>query len=76
MFSEEELIKYAKLRMPFGKYKGTFVSELPEHYLVWFRQKGFPKGKLGEALHMTLDLKMNGAPPEFFQVLSKLRHHN
>lgn len=63
MFSDEqrrELIKLANARMPFGKYKDRFLIDLPEPYLVWFRQKGFPKGKLGEMLEQTLEIKING----------------
>ncbi|NJO91898.1 MAG: DUF3820 family protein [Chloroflexia bacterium] len=46
--------------MPFGKYKGRFIIDLPEPYLVWFRQKGFPKGKLGELLALAYEIKLNG----------------
>ena len=42
------LIQLANTKMPFGKYKGTFLINLPEHYLVWYRNKGFPNGKLGQ----------------------------
>lgn len=47
-------------QMPFGKYKGRFLSELPEYYLVWFKNKGFPKGKLGEQLQQVYEIKLNG----------------
>jgi len=46
--------------MPFGKYKGTILCYLPEAYLVWFRQKGFPKGKLGMQLETLYEIKLNG----------------
>ena len=39
------LLKLAKVRMPFGKYKKRRLIDLPEPYLVWFSQKGFPSGK-------------------------------
>jgi len=55
-----ELIKAINMRMPFGKYKGRILLNLPEHYLVWFRQKGFPKGKLGEQLQLMYEIKLNG----------------
>lgn len=57
---QKALIELAHSKMHFGKYKGRFLSELPEHYLVWFRQKGFPKGKLGDQMHQVFELKMNG----------------
>ena len=56
----KELIELAHAKMYFGKYKGSYLSELPEFYLVWFRQKGFPKGKLGGQLEQVLDLRVNG----------------
>ena len=46
--------------MPFGKYKGTFLIELPEHYVVWYHAKGFPKGKIGMQLGLVYELKLNG----------------
>lgn len=47
-------------KMPFGKYKGTVICNLPEAYLLWFRQKGFPKGKLGMLLATCYEIKLNG----------------
>jgi len=46
--------------MPFGKYKDRVLCDLPEHYLVWFSLKGFPKGKLGELLSLAYEIKLNG----------------
>jgi len=46
--------------MPFGKYKGRTISDLPEHYLVWFHQKGFPEGKLGMLMATIYEVKLNG----------------
>ena len=54
------LIEVSKMKMPFGKYKGIFLIDLPEHYIVWYRTKGFPKGKLGLQLHLIYELKLNG----------------
>lgn len=48
------------MKMPFGKYKGTVVCNLPESYLVWFSQKGFPQGKLGMMLQTMYEIKLNG----------------
>lgn len=47
-------------RMPFGKYKGSILADLPEPYLVWFQQKGFPPGKLGMQLNTLYEIKLNG----------------
>lgn len=58
---EPQLIKEAiNTTMPFGKYAGRKLIELPEPYLVWFHQKGFPKGKLGEQLALLYEIKLNG----------------
>ncbi len=54
-----KLIELAHYRMPFGKYKGKYLVELPESYLIWFQQKGFPNGKLGDLLQSMLEIKTN-----------------
>ena len=53
------LIKLAITKMPFGKYKGRFLIDLPEYYVVWYHNKGFPKGQLGDMLQMVYELKLN-----------------
>ncbi len=54
------LQKLAGAVMPFGKYKGTRLVDLPEPYVVWFSQKGFPKGELGTMLQLVYEIKVNG----------------
>ncbi|MDO5655235.1 MAG: DUF3820 family protein [Flavobacteriaceae bacterium] len=54
------LLETLVTRMPFGKYKGTLISELPVFYLEWFASKGFPKGKLGTLLATVYEIKING----------------
>jgi len=56
----KQLIELIELKMPFGKYKGRLLIDLPEPYLVWFRQKGFPKGKIGTLLNLCYEIKLNG----------------
>lgn len=56
----EVLIELANTRMPFGKYKDRRLIDLPEPYVVWFSQKGFPRGKLGDMLQMVYEIKVNG----------------
>ena len=46
--------------MPFGKYEGRPLLELPEPYVVWFKQSGFPRGKLGEQMALVYEIKLNG----------------
>ena len=62
-FKQEALIAIANMRMPFGKYSGRRLIDLPEEYLLWFRKKGFPSGKLGLLLEMTLEIKIEGLEP-------------
>ncbi|MHA7943396.1 DUF3820 family protein [Formosa sp. 3Alg 14/1] len=54
------LIELAYTKMPYGKYKDRFLIDLPEFYVVWYNNKGFPKGKLGDQLRMVYELKLNG----------------
>lgn len=46
--------------MPYGKYKGRLISELPEYYLVWYENQGFPAGKIGILLATMYEIKLNG----------------
>ena len=48
------------MRMPFGKYKGTVLCDLPVSYLEWFAREGFPPGKLGMMLATLFEIKTNG----------------
>ncbi|WP_459212943.1 DUF3820 family protein [Aquimarina rhabdastrellae] len=54
------LLKLAKAKMPYGKYKDYDLIDLPEHYIVWYQQKGFPKGVLGQQLQTIYEIKCNG----------------
>ncbi|TXE11908.1 DUF3820 family protein [Seonamhaeicola algicola] len=54
------LLKLAHTKMPYGKYKDRFLIDLPEHYVVWYHRKGFPKGQLGNMLTTVYELKVNG----------------
>ena len=47
-------------KMPFGKYKGTLISDLPVYYLEWLKNKGLPAGKLGMMLSTVYEIKVNG----------------
>lgn len=60
MFEPEILKAAINAKMPFGKYAGRKLIELPEPYLVWFHQQGFPNGKLGEQLALLYEIKLNG----------------
>lgn len=55
-----QLLELARYRMPYGKYKGRYLVDLPLAYLDWFNRKGFPQGKLGNFLSLTHTIKDNG----------------
>ncbi|NOT80382.1 MAG: DUF3820 family protein [Bacteriovoracaceae bacterium] len=59
-FEQNDLIKLTKVTMPFGKYAGRLLIDLPESYVLWFFDKGFPKGELGMLLGLLYEIKLNG----------------
>ena len=54
------LIDLVTMKMPYGKYKGYTLCDIPEYYLVWMHGKGFPEGKLGMLLSTLYEIKLNG----------------
>lgn len=68
---KQKLIELAHYRMPFGKYKGRYLVDLPESYLIWFQQQGFPEGKLGDLLRSMLEIKTNGLE----SIIRKIQKH-
>ena len=56
----EFLVRLANARMPFGRYKGSLLVNLPEAYVVWFARKGWPGGEIGELLAALYAIKENG----------------
>lgn len=56
----KQLLKLAAYQMPFGKYKGRLLIDLPEPYVVWFAAQGFPSGELGKMLAIVHEIKLNG----------------
>jgi uncharacterized protein len=59
-FDHTHLLELAATRMPFGKFRGHRLVDLPEHYVVWFAGQGFPPGKLGDMLRTVYEIKVNG----------------
>ncbi len=69
---DPELLSLIATRtMPYGKYKGMVIADLPLAYLVWFARKGFPSGEIGRLLALTLEIKHNGLA----DLLRPLRKH-
>ncbi len=59
-FNTEVLTQLVSSRMPYGKYKGVLLCDLPEHFIIWYKTKGFPQGKLGMQLATLYEIKLNG----------------
>lgn len=57
---QEDLYKLVSQTMPYGKYKGRLLADLPGHYLNWFAREGFPKGELGRLLLLMQEIDHNG----------------
>jgi len=64
----EVLKSLVRFRMPFGKYKGYLISDLPESYLLWFHSKGFPPGKLGMLMSTCYEIRVNGMNEMFYEL--------
>ncbi|WP_022964195.1 DUF3820 family protein [Halopseudomonas pelagia] len=47
-------------QMPYGKYKGRIIADLPGHYLNWFAREGFPRGEIGRLLALMQEIDHNG----------------
>lgn len=56
----EDLLKIANMKMPFGRFKGRALVDLPEPYVVWLYQRGLPDGELGRLLAQVYEIKLNG----------------
>lgn len=70
MNPQQQLLDAINRVMPFGKYAGKRLLELPEPYLVWFKQQGFPEGKLGEELALIYEIKLNVLEHELYPLLN------
>lgn len=55
-----DLQRLVSVTMPYGKYQGRLIADLPGNYLAWFARTGFPKGDLGQLLALMLELNHNG----------------
>ena len=56
----QDLLKLVSQSMPYGKYQGRLLADLPGHYLAWFARQGFPRGELGRLLALMHEIDHNG----------------
>lgn len=68
---EHELVELANAKMYYGKYKGRLLVHVPEPYLVWMKNKGFPAGKHGKQLELMLEIKVNGLEDLIYPLIKK-----
>jgi len=68
---EHELVELANAKMHYGKYQGRYLIHLPEAYLVWYKNKGFPGGKHGRQLELILEIKINGLEGLIYPLMKK-----
>jgi uncharacterized protein (DUF3820 family) len=59
-FDTEQLQRLVTTPMPYGKYKGRLIADLPGNYLNWFAREGFPRGDLGRLLALMHEIDHNG----------------
>ena len=65
------LIDIVTHTMPFGKYKGRLLCDIPEDYLVWMYKKGFPAGHLGMCLNTLYEVRLNGLEHLILEIKSR-----
>lgn len=70
MMDPKILVDAVQMKMPFGRFEGRLLSDLPISYLEWFKRKGgFPKGRLGVVMETVFEIKINGLD----EILMKLK---
>lgn len=70
----EDLLKIARTRMPFGKFQGDLLIDLPDAYVTWFYRKGFPEGEIGRLLSILYEVHLNNLTSLFDPL--RLDRHN
>jgi len=70
----QDLLKLVSQSMPYGKYQGRLLADLPGHYLAWFARQGFPRGELGRLLTLMHEIDHNGLSA-LLSPLRQTRHH-
>lgn len=65
-----------RVEMPYGKYKGVILFDLPEHYIVWYHENGFPEGRLGMLLSTLYEIKVYGLEHLLNPLKKRINYHD
>jgi uncharacterized protein len=76
MFDRSFLYKLVAAKMPYGQFKGRYITSLPVHYLEWFSRKGFPNGELGQYLSTMFEIKTNGLEDLIAPIIRETRRND
>ncbi|GAB5990633.1 DUF3820 family protein [Aeromonas enteropelogenes] len=70
--SDERVLLTLTNKMPYGKYQGRRIIDIPEPYLVWLARNGFPAGKLGQTLALAYEIKLNGLESMIIPIINRM----
>ncbi|BDS30312.1 DUF3820 family protein [Aeromonas caviae] len=70
--SDERILLTLASKMPYGKYKGRRIIDIPEPYLVWMARSGFPAGTLGKSLALAYEIKLNGLESMIIPIINRM----
>ncbi|MFM5860405.1 DUF3820 family protein [Aeromonas veronii] len=70
--SDEQVLLTLTNKMPYGKYQGRRIIDIPEPYLVWMARTGFPEGKLGQTLALAYEIKLNGLESMIIPIINRM----
>ncbi|HEH9438314.1 MAG: DUF3820 family protein [Aeromonas sp.] len=70
--SDEQVLLTLTNKMPYGKYQGRRIIDIPEPYLVWMARSGFPAGKLGQTLALAYEIKLNGLESMIIPIINRM----
>ncbi|OZV67545.1 DUF3820 family protein [Winogradskyella aurantia] len=71
--NRKALVELANYKMPFGKFKDRYLIDVPEYYYTWYRQKGFPEGKLGRMMQQMHEIKINGLEEFIYNIRKEFK---
>lgn len=69
---DEQILLTLAMPMPYGKYRGRRLIDLPEPYLVWMARSGFPAGSLGQSLALAYEIKLNGLESMILPIIDRI----